>query len=138
MWPSIAAAGYRCVLPNLPLGAPTVTPWRPRPTARPPARRGGSRTSSARSAPSAPSSSGTTRAARSARVLAAEDPDVVDRLVLTSADALKHFPPLLHRGLVPLARAPRLLGAAVRPLTLKPLRRLPFAFGLIVAPFPTC
>lgn len=130
VWPGVAAAGYRCVLPNLPLGAH-----------RHPLDADADRTpgGQARRVAALIRALGAERAVvvgndsggAISQVLAAEDPDAVDRLVLTSADALKHFPPMLHRPLVPLARSPRLLGAAIRPLTLKPMRRMPFAFGLI-------
>lgn len=130
VWPDMAAAGYRCLLPNLPLGAH-----------RHPLEPGADRTPAgqARRVADLIRALGAERAivvgndsgGAIAQVLAADHPDVVDRLVLTSADALKHFPPLLHRPLVPLARAPRMLGAAIRPLSFKPLRRMPFAFGLI-------
>jgi pimeloyl-ACP methyl ester carboxylesterase len=128
VWPGVAAAGYRCVLPNLPLGAH-----------RHPLQDGADRTPAgqARRRAALIRALGHERAVlvgndsggAICQVLAAEDPDVVDRLVLTSADALKHFPPALHRPLVPLAHFPRLLGLAIRPLTLRPIRRMPFAFG---------
>ena len=128
VWPGVAAAGYRCVLPNLPLGAH-----------RHPLEDGADRTpgGQARRLTALIHALGRERAVlvgndsggAICQVLAAEDPGVVDRLVLTSADALKHFPPALHRPLVPLSRFPRLLGLAIRPLTLRPIRRMPFAFG---------
>jgi len=130
VWPAVAAAGYRCVMPDLPLGAHRhpLEPGADR-TPRGQARRiaGLIRALGAERAVVVGNDSG----GAICQILAAEDPDVVDRLILTSADAFDHFPPALHRPLVPLARRPRLLGAAMRPLTLRPLRRMPFAFGLI-------
>ena len=128
VWPAVAAAGYRCVRPDLPLGAHRhpLEPGADR-TPRGQARRiaGLIRALGAERAVVVGNDSG----GAICQILAAEDPDAVDRLVLTSADALKHFPPPLHRPLVPISRSPRLLGRAVKPLTLRPIRRMPFAFG---------
>jgi pimeloyl-ACP methyl ester carboxylesterase len=55
-------------------------------------------------------------------------PERIARLVLTNCDAFDNFPPAMFRPLGALARA-RLLSAALQPLRLRPLRRLPFAFG---------
>jgi len=55
-------------------------------------------------------------------------PERVARLVLTNCDAFDNFPPAMFRPLGALARA-RLLSAALQPLRLRPLRRLPFAYG---------
>jgi pimeloyl-ACP methyl ester carboxylesterase len=63
------------------------------------------------------------------QILTADDPDVVDRLVLTPADAFEHFPPTLFRPLPLIARSPRLLGAAVWPLTRRRMRRMPGGLG---------
>lgn len=128
VWPTVAAAGYRCVVPNLPLGAhrhPLDADADRTPAGQ--ARRLALliRALGAERAVLVGNDSG----GAICQILAASDPEVVDRLVLTSADAFQHFPPALHRPLVPLARSPRLLGAAIRPLTLRPIRRMPFAFG---------
>lgn len=55
-------------------------------------------------------------------------PQRVGRLVLTNCDAFDNFPPPMFRPLGLLGRA-RLLTAALQPLRLRPLRRVPFAFG---------
>ena len=55
-------------------------------------------------------------------------PERIARLVLTNCDAFDNFPPALFRPLGVLART-GLLTAALQPLRLRPLRRLPFAFG---------
>jgi pimeloyl-ACP methyl ester carboxylesterase len=52
--------------------------------------------------------------------------------VLTDCDAFDNFPPKMFRSLVLLSRA-RLLGAALQPLRLRALRRLPFAYGQLAA-----
>jgi len=55
-------------------------------------------------------------------------PERVGRLVLTNCDAFDNFPPKAFRGLV-LASRVHLLTAAVQPLRLPALRRLPIAYG---------
>jgi pimeloyl-ACP methyl ester carboxylesterase len=55
-------------------------------------------------------------------------PSRVARLVLTNCDAFDNFPPALFRPLGLLGRA-RLLTAALQPMRLRALRRLPFAYG---------
>jgi pimeloyl-ACP methyl ester carboxylesterase len=55
-------------------------------------------------------------------------PARVGRLVLTNCDAFDHFPPPEFRGLILTARA-RLLTAALQPMRVPALRRLPLAYG---------
>jgi pimeloyl-ACP methyl ester carboxylesterase len=63
-------------------------------------------------------------------------PGRIARLVLTNCDAFDNFPPALFRPLGTLARA-RLLTAALQPLRVRALRRLPFAYGwLTKRPLP--
>jgi pimeloyl-ACP methyl ester carboxylesterase len=63
------------------------------------------------------------------QVAITEHPGRVSRVVLTSCDAYDNFPPALFRPLVALARLPGLLHAILQPLRLRPLQRLPMAFG---------
>lgn len=128
VWPAVAAAGYRCVLPDLPLGAHRL--------ALDP---GADRTplGQARRIAALIRALGAERAVlvgndtggALCQILTADDPDVVDRLILTPADAFDRFPPPLFRPLPLIARSPRLLGAALWPLTRRPMRRLPGVFG---------
>ena len=53
----------------------------------------------------------------------------IARLVLTPCDAFEVFPPALFRPLVWAARVPGGLTAYLQPLRLRPLQRLPIAFG---------
>jgi pimeloyl-ACP methyl ester carboxylesterase len=65
-----------------------------------------------------------------AQVIAAERPERVGRLVLTSEEALDNYPPgLPGRMLMLSARVPGGLNAAFQPLRFRPLRRLPAALG---------
>ena len=57
-------------------------------------------------------------------------PERIARLVLTDCDAFDNFPPKMFRGLVLGARA-RLLTAAMQPMRLAALRRLPIAYGTL-------
>jgi pimeloyl-ACP methyl ester carboxylesterase len=65
------------------------------------------------------------------QMVAAERPERIGRLVLTSCDAFDNFPPALFRPLLALARIPGGLTAAIQPLRVRRLRSLPFAYGLV-------
>ena len=58
-----------------------------------------------------------------------ESPERIARVVLTPCDAFDNFLPPMFKGLQILARVQPLLTAFVQPLRLRPLRRLPIAFG---------
>jgi pimeloyl-ACP methyl ester carboxylesterase len=65
-----------------------------------------------------------------AQLVAAERPDRLGRLVLTSCEAFDNCPPgLPGRNLGRIGRLPGGINAMVQPLRLRPLRRLPLAFG---------
>lgn len=64
-----------------------------------------------------------------AQIALVERPDRVGRLVLTPCDAFENFLPAAFRPLQYIARVPSALGAAMQPLRLRRLRRLPIAFG---------
>jgi pimeloyl-ACP methyl ester carboxylesterase len=64
-----------------------------------------------------------------AQVVVTEHPERIGALVLTSCDAYENFLPPLFRPLQLLARTPRLLWLLLQPLRLRPLQRLPLAFG---------
>jgi pimeloyl-ACP methyl ester carboxylesterase len=65
------------------------------------------------------------------QILVTERPERVARLVLTPSDCFEHFFPPAFRPLQWLARVPGGLNVALQPLRLRPLRRLPIAFGWI-------
>ncbi len=58
-----------------------------------------------------------------------ESPERIARVVLTPCDAFDNFLPPMFKGLQILARFQPALTAFVQPLRLRPLRRLPIAFG---------
>lgn len=64
-----------------------------------------------------------------AQIVVTEHAARVGALVLTSCDAYDHFPPPMFKPLIALARTPRLLAFALGLLKRPQLGRLPFAFG---------
>lgn len=63
------------------------------------------------------------------QLVAVAHPERVGRLVLTPCDAFEIFPPALFKPMVWSARVPGALTAFLQPMRLRPLRRLPIAFG---------
>ncbi|HEU4529757.1 MAG TPA: alpha/beta fold hydrolase [Steroidobacteraceae bacterium] len=63
------------------------------------------------------------------QLVAVRHSDRVARIVLTPCDAFEVFPPALFKPLAWAARLPGGLTAYIQPLRLRPLRRLPIAFG---------
>ncbi len=64
-----------------------------------------------------------------AQLLLPEHSERIGRLVLTPCDAFENFFPPIFRPLQLAARVPTLLTAALQPLRIRTLRRLPIAFG---------
>jgi pimeloyl-ACP methyl ester carboxylesterase len=64
-----------------------------------------------------------------AQLVATRHPERLARLVLTPCDAFDNFLPRIFKPLTLGAKVPALLTAAVQPLRLRPVRRLPIAFG---------
>jgi pimeloyl-ACP methyl ester carboxylesterase len=63
------------------------------------------------------------------QILAARRPESLGAFVLTSCDAFENFPPLFFRRVLAPARVPGAIPVAFAGLRLRPLRRLPIAFG---------
>ena len=63
------------------------------------------------------------------QIAAASRPDRIGSIVLTSCDAFENFPPRLFRIALAPARVPGAIPVAFGALRLRPLRRLPIAFG---------
>ena len=132
VWPAIADAGYRCVMPNLPLGAhrlPLDEDADRSPTGQ--ARRVADlvRALGAERAVIVGNDSG----GAVSQILTAEQPEVVERLILTSADAFNHFPPTALKVLPQLARSTAVLRPLLWTLTRKPMlsKRIPYSFGQV-------
>ena len=66
-----------------------------------------------------------------AQLVAVRHPERLVGMVLTSCDAFENFLPPMFRPLQYLARVPGLLGVGLHTLRLRPLRRLPMAYGLL-------
>ncbi|MER6910311.1 alpha/beta hydrolase [Streptomyces sp. NPDC000594] len=64
-----------------------------------------------------------------AQIVAARHPERIGRLVLTSGECFDNCPAPWFRSLVPAARVPGLLTLAFQALRLRAARRLPFAYG---------
>jgi pimeloyl-ACP methyl ester carboxylesterase len=63
------------------------------------------------------------------QIAASSRPDRIGSIVLTSCDAFENFPPWLFRIALAPARVPGTIPVAFGALRLRPLRRLPIAFG---------
>jgi len=64
------------------------------------------------------------------QIVAANHPDSIGGLVLTSCDAFDNFPPKAFRPLVRLAAGvPGVLQGVMAPMRVSPIRRLPIAYG---------
>ena len=63
------------------------------------------------------------------QIVATSRPERIGAIVLTSCDAFENFPPRLFRIALAPAQLPGTIPVAFGALRLKPLRRLPFAYG---------
>ncbi|MEW1547333.1 alpha/beta fold hydrolase [Streptomyces tsukubensis] len=72
-----------------------------------------------------------------AQLAAVRHPERISRLVLTSGECFDNCPSPWFRSLAPASRVPGLLALAFRGLGLRGVRRMPFAFGLLTkGPLP--
>ncbi len=67
------------------------------------------------------------------QLVATSRPERIGAIVLTSCDAFDNFPPRLFRVALAPARLPGAIPVAFGGLRLRPLRRLPFAFGWLTS-----
>jgi pimeloyl-ACP methyl ester carboxylesterase len=67
------------------------------------------------------------------QILAARRPDRVGAIALTSCDAFENFPPRFFRNVLAPARIPGAIPIAFGALHLRPLRRLPIAYGWLTS-----
>lgn len=126
--PFVAAAGFRCVSPTLPLGA-HATPMRTGADLSPPGVVEMVREVIHALDLGPVSVVGNDSGGALAQMLAARHPDVVARLVLTSCDALEHFFPPMFRYLSWGVRVPGLPLAVGQALRVRALRHTPLTFG---------
>jgi pimeloyl-ACP methyl ester carboxylesterase len=66
------------------------------------------------------------------QITAANHPERIGRLVLTNCDAFENFLPPAFRPLQWAARVPGLLAALLQGMRLAPMRRLPIAYGWLI------
>ena len=119
---------FRCIVPDWPLGSHTL-PMKPEADITP---RGVSRLIG--ELLEALDLSGVTLVANDTggaltQMLAVERPERIGRIVLTPCDCFDNFFPPLFKPLQYAARAPGALNGLIQPLRIRPLRRLPIAFG---------
>jgi pimeloyl-ACP methyl ester carboxylesterase len=126
--PTVAEAGYRCITPDLPLGAHDVAMWRDADLTISGVARLIAEFLEALDLEDVVLVANDTGGAL-AQIVVTEHPERVGALVLTPCDCFENFLPPLFRPLQKLARFPSVLGAVVRPLVIPSLRRLPMALG---------
>jgi pimeloyl-ACP methyl ester carboxylesterase len=132
LWRKVAPAledGYRCIVPDLPLGSHTI-PLDPNADVTPP---GLARLIlefveklDLRDVTLVGNDTG---GALVQIAITQGDADRIARVVLTPCDAFDNFLPPAFKGLQYLARVPPLLTVLVQPLRLRPVRRTPLGFG---------
>jgi pimeloyl-ACP methyl ester carboxylesterase len=66
------------------------------------------------------------------QIVVTEHPDRIGRLVLTPCDAFEVFPPRMFKYLAVVARIPGGVFELAQTMRIRPLRRLPIAFGWLV------
>lgn len=128
--PPLAAAGHRCLVPDLPLGAHVVP--MPASTALDPPGVAELLAAllDALGTPRVTVVANDTGGAMS-QVLLARHPERVARLVLTNCDAFEAFPPAVVKPLFWAASTGPTARLALEPMRIRALRRLPIAFGLL-------
>jgi pimeloyl-ACP methyl ester carboxylesterase len=119
---------FRCIVPDLPLGAHTI-PMKPDADATPPGLARLVVELIERLDLSDVTLVGNDTGGALTQIAMTESPDRIARVVLTPCDSFDNFLPPMFKGLQILARVQPLLTAFVQPLRLRPLRRLPLAFG---------
>jgi pimeloyl-ACP methyl ester carboxylesterase len=119
---------YRCIVPDLPLGAHTI-PMEPNSDVTPPGLARMVIELMEKLDLRDVTLVGNDTGGALTQIAMTESPERIARVVLTPCDAFDNFLPPMFKGLQILARVQPLLTAFVQPLRLRPLRRLPIAFG---------
>ncbi|SEQ00359.1 Pimeloyl-ACP methyl ester carboxylesterase [Solimonas aquatica] len=138
LWEAVAqrlAPHYRCILPTWPLGAHRLA-MRPDADLSPPGMV--EQIVAFMDALRLPRATliGNDSGGALCQMLLARHPQRVERLVLTSCDAYEIWLPLLFKYLEYAAFVPGMLWLLAQLLRLRPLRRLPIAFGWLVKRMP--
>ena len=119
---------FRCLTPDFPLGAHTI-PMKPDADLTPPGLAGLITEFIERLDLRDVTLVGNDTGGALTQIAMTQSPDRIARVVLTPCDAFDNFLPPMFKGLQILARFQPALTAFVQPLRLRPLRRLPIAFG---------
>jgi pimeloyl-ACP methyl ester carboxylesterase len=126
--PDLAAAGYRCIAPDLPFGAHSRPLRAGTDMSLPGLARIVAEFMTALDLEAATIVANDTGGAVS-QWLAGHHPERIGRLVLTSCDAFEKFPPTPQLYLKPAARVPGLLWLVAWTVRFKAVQRLPTAYG---------
>lgn len=127
--PRIAAAGYRCITPDWPLGAHTVPV--PEADLSPPGVADLIAAFLERLDLTDVTLVANDTGGALTQVLLSRDPARVGRVVLASVDCYDRFPPQPFRALAALARVPGAVRAVTELARIRAVHRLPLAFGLV-------
>jgi pimeloyl-ACP methyl ester carboxylesterase len=129
--PRLAAAGHRCIVPDLPLGAHEL-PMNAEADLSPPGLARLIADFIAALGLERPIVVGNDTGGALTQIAAANHADRLGPLVLTSCDAFEHFFPMMFKYLRPLSRVPGGLSLLARAARFKPVRRAPNAFGWLM------
>lgn len=129
--PLIAAAGHRCIVPDLPVGAHRL-PMNEDADLDPRSMAGHIAELIERLDLGPVTVVGNDSGGAMSQMLAAERPELIDRLVLTPSDAFEVFPPKAFKPLLAIARVPGGLKALGQTMRLRAIRHSPAAFGWLI------
>ena len=133
--PRVAEQGYRCIVPDLPLGAHEV-PLREDADLSPPGLARLIADFTRALDLERPTAVANDTGGGLVQIAVAEDPALFGRLVLTSCDAFEHFFPLMFKYLSVSARIPGSITLLRHSTKLKAVRRAPFGFGWLMNEAP--
>ncbi|HEX8075519.1 MAG TPA: alpha/beta hydrolase [Thermoleophilaceae bacterium] len=133
--PRLAGEGYRCIVPDLPLGG-HEQPVREDADLTPPGLARLLADFIGALDLDRPAVVGNDTGGALCQILAANHPDRVGRLVLTSCDAYEHFFPALFAYLKVAARIPGSIASLRQSAKLRLVRRSPIAFGWLMRQDP--
>ena len=131
LWRKVTPAlesDFRCIVPDLPLGAHTI-PMKPGADVSPPGLARLLVEFIEKLDLDDVTLVGNDTGGALTQIAMTQSPQRIGRVVLTPCDAFDNFLPPMFKGLQLLARVQPLLTGFVQPLRLRPLRRLPIAFG---------
>jgi len=121
---------FRCIVPDLPLGAHSA-PARPDADLSPPSLARGAVELLDQLGIERVTLVGNDTGGALSQIIATQHPARVARLVLTNCDAFDNFPPLVFRWLKPAALIPGFLAAMGTAIRVPAIRRLPIAYGAL-------